>query len=491
MTASTRRLGAILFLAALAAVPPAAQGKEKAKLGEIVGLGRGLTEAASNSAPSSGLEIQRRSFGVVQDAKLDAALKGLLEELRAAAPGDRPEAGVYATPDPAFRALTTPDGTIFLAYGVLRSVQSRDELAALIAHEYAHVALGHVKPTQAERMLKLASGGSRLYAEHRWAGGSSAELDEAAHRMAVFGAAMESVQSGVMPSRSRRQETAADAYAVDLMVATGYNPVAVVDMLSRMGTWEAAQDAAFERHKLAMVNIEALTANAAGASSMSGAVDNVIAGGVQNAWSSGVNALNSGLRKARRQHLSPERRTEDVISHLEKQHPDADRPELRPLPWAGDRQVVALFDGIDKTHAFIAALAADDKPRFTGLKRDIQGSPVASTPYARYALFQVFDERAGRQKAISDVQTELRRADSLFPTHLLVLDILIRHGGVQEQLAALEQSQESLGDPPELLPYAVRIYSRANDKARAFMAYKRCAGFGDAALQAACGEAAK
>ena len=45
--------------------------------------------------------------------------------------------------NPAPEALSTPDGNIYIAMQWLRSVDSEDELAAIIAHETSHVLLHH------------------------------------------------------------------------------------------------------------------------------------------------------------------------------------------------------------------------------------------------------------------------------------------------------------------------------------------------------------
>lgn len=467
MSGAAKGLAAGLLFSALALAPGAAMADGKPKLGEIISLGRGLGEAASVSVPASGFEIQRRTFGVLQDPKLDAALDGLLQELRAAA----------------------PDGTIFIAYGVLNSMQSRDELAALIAHEYAHIALGHSKPTQAEKLLKLASGATNLYIDHRWDGVAGIEDSSDERRLMGYGVAMEAIQSGLMPNRSRRNETAADAYATDLLIASGYNVIGMIDFLSRMDSWESAQEAARERAKATMVDLEGVATQAVKSGSTERTVDQAVGQGIQALWGSGVNALNAGLSKMQRRHNTPEKRTEDVLAYLEKNHPDAERPELRPMPWQGDRHIAALFAGIDKTHALVAALASRENSRYGTLKMEVQRSPAASMPYARYALLQVYDKRQGTKGAIEELRQELDRPDSLYPTHFLVMDLMSRMGTSKDQVAALEQSRKALGDPPELLPKAVRIYRRAGNQDLALMSYKRCIGFADVQLQAACEEA--
>jgi Zn-dependent protease with chaperone function len=436
------------------------------------------------------MEIQRRTYGVLQSDALDRTFAEILSELRAVAPPGAPEARVHATPDPAFSAFATPDGYIFLSFGVLRSIQSRDELAALIAHEYAHVLRGHSKPTQGSKMLKSLSGASNLYLAQRW--GSEADLDDSDYvrQVAAYGVAMEALQSGVIPSRTRKQEAEADAIGVDLLVKAGYNPTAMMDLLSRMESWERAQDLAYEKQKTEMIKISESAQAHAAKGNFDDAAGYAIGAGLSNLFAAGSNAVGDGFRKARRKHASPEQRSDDVVVYLEKTHPDAERPELRPLPWHDDSSVLMLFEGVDKTHSFLSALAADDVPTFSRLAGEIKASPVADTAYARYALLQVFSTREGRAKSVAKVSEELVRPDSLFPSHFLVLDLLRQRGSSKEQVAALQQSQKLLGDPPELLPYAVGIHRRAGDRVNMDNAMKRCLGQANNQLIAACQAAA-
>ena len=61
-----------------------------------------------------------------------------------------------------------------------------------------------------------------------------------------------------------------------------------------------------------------------------------------------------------------------------------------------------------------------------------------------------------------------------------------RSSNREQALQVLEVSRKSLGDPPELLPYGVRLNRRAGkaDAARVYAA--RCAGSGDDLLKRAC-----
>ena len=89
------------------------------------------------------LQRQRWAYGVVEQPQLDRALDQILQELRRVAGSQAPEARIHVMPDPSFQAYATDDGSIFIAAGMLQSMESKDEVAALIAHEYVHVLRRH------------------------------------------------------------------------------------------------------------------------------------------------------------------------------------------------------------------------------------------------------------------------------------------------------------------------------------------------------------
>lgn len=471
----------------LLALPPVASAETGRQIAEVIRLGQGLKRALADEPVPTGMEIQRRGFGIIDSKALDASLRQVLDEVIAHSPAGSPPARIHATPDPAFRAYTSPDATIFLAYGVLQSVQSRDELVALVAHEYAHVALGHTKPEKAGELSKMARGVGALYISHRMQG-TQLEADmDIVKRYFAYEMAIESVQSGALPKMRRKNETAADLFAVDVVVAAGYNPIAVLDVLSRMSSWEKVQDELFEKTQLRMVDIAKLTEEHIAKGDINAVAQNAVAGGITNAVASTKNAFGRGYRKLKRQHFSAEKRTQAVVKYMRAQYPDAARPDVRPLPWAGDKGVARLFEGIDQTHAFIALLETDADGRTIAQKHnELARSAAANVAYTRYALSLAYNQARGRNESIATMKTELQRSDSLFAMHMLVLDLLAIHGSRADQQAALEASRVALGDPPELLPHTVRVYRRSDKGYKAVQAMSECIGYGDNVLSAAC-----
>lgn len=122
-------------------------------------------------------------------------------------------------------ALAAPDGRIFLTNGLIDKYRSgeftRDELAAVIAHEIGHLALGHharrKKAWQIETAAKAAA---------------TALLPA---MMRGVGAQIGNVAARLLHSRlSRNDEFEADAFSVALLRRSGFDPASAITMLEKL-----------------------------------------------------------------------------------------------------------------------------------------------------------------------------------------------------------------------------------------------------------------
>ena len=121
-------------------------------------------------------------------------------------------------------SFATPGGHIFISRGILNSLKSEDEIAAVIAHEMSHIQLEH---------------GTRAIKQNRWgeAGASilsgtiglvSGDDSSKAFADTVAGSANTLISSGY----SKDWEYEADKNAVLLLYQSGYSPDALVSALS-------------------------------------------------------------------------------------------------------------------------------------------------------------------------------------------------------------------------------------------------------------------
>ena len=121
-------------------------------------------------------------------------------------------------------AFASPGGHIFITRGLLACTDSEDSLAGVIAHEVAHIQLQHglkaIKSARASQALVQTG---------------AAIADEAMNLGELTSTFTESigdiVNTMVTSGYSQSQEFDADAKAIKLMAATGYDPAGLITML--------------------------------------------------------------------------------------------------------------------------------------------------------------------------------------------------------------------------------------------------------------------
>ena len=124
--------------------------------------------------------------------------------------------------DPSVKTLALPAGTLLVSRGAIAAVEDEAELVFLLAHEVAHAATG-------DAAVLLGRMGFRATARHG-AREDGRGWADAASDLVVLG-------------YGRRRERDADARAVEVMLALGYDPQSALRFLSRVDTNVRAGDA--------------------------------------------------------------------------------------------------------------------------------------------------------------------------------------------------------------------------------------------------------
>jgi predicted Zn-dependent protease len=126
-----------------------------------------------------------------------------------------------------FNAFATPSGHIFITKRLVETVTSEDMLAAVIAHELAHVMLRHSIALINDTRLE-----SELSAIADWAAGTAAGFSDTARQAAEFrGSITRTVDILMRSGYSQTQEFEADVEAIILLSRAGYDPRALVELL--------------------------------------------------------------------------------------------------------------------------------------------------------------------------------------------------------------------------------------------------------------------
>ncbi|MDX1295492.1 MAG: M48 family metalloprotease [Sulfurimonadaceae bacterium] len=126
-------------------------------------------------------------------------------------------------------AFAAPGGFIFVTRGMLRCTDSEDAVAAVLAHEIAHVT--HKHGLQAIKSSRWTRVGTLLGVEAVKRGSS----EEFAELVSIFEESIDDViNTLVVNGYSREFELEADKTALQMLQGLGYNPAALADMLRIM-----------------------------------------------------------------------------------------------------------------------------------------------------------------------------------------------------------------------------------------------------------------
>ena len=126
-------------------------------------------------------------------------------------------------------AVSAPDGYIFVSRGLLRILPNEEALAAVLAHEVGHVALGHGVHAVSQGNLTEAVTILGKEAASKYGGSAVQQLT------GVFGSSVTDVVNTVLKDGySRSQEYDADQYAAELLQKAGYDPHGLLQVLEQI-----------------------------------------------------------------------------------------------------------------------------------------------------------------------------------------------------------------------------------------------------------------
>ncbi|HJU26604.1 MAG TPA: M48 family metalloprotease, partial [Rhodanobacteraceae bacterium] len=216
-------------LACLALPLPLAAQQQDVNLPNLGSSAAGLISPQEEDAYGDSLLRELRSVdAVLDDPQVDAYVQALGYRLVAASADPSQHYTFTVLRDPEINAFAAPGGYIFVFSGLITTTDSEDELAAVIAHELAHISQHHL-----ERAFEDAKKKAPLYALATLgalivAGGSSQSAGPG-----ILSAGMGLMQQEQIDF-TRKDETEADRVGIGTLAKAGYNPDAMADFFNRM-----------------------------------------------------------------------------------------------------------------------------------------------------------------------------------------------------------------------------------------------------------------
>ncbi len=149
-------------------------------------------------------------------------------------------------------AFASPGGHILITRGLLAKVENEDELAAVLAHEIAHVALRHgLASIQGSRLAQIAS--DYALSAGLASGGEAASFTEA------FGEAISEIATVLLISGySQSFELQADREAKKILLRAAYDPGALDRLIAALPSQDQAPSGFAQTHPNPSFRIEAL-----------------------------------------------------------------------------------------------------------------------------------------------------------------------------------------------------------------------------------------
>ena len=254
--------------------------------------------------------------------------------------------------DEAYQAQALPDNTIIVSMGLLEAAQSDSEVLFVLAHEYAHLLLGHFTKAEtiagakgATQAVSIAwQAGSAFNAMKKSGGGmnmlSSAQsgMEKGARKAAPIAEALRfAVDDIFAPSWNRDQENEADALAIDLLVRSNVTIDSYANVFARLQKAFETEKASRDKRKVAADAIQASLAE-----TMKGFASNTITT-ASLTGGAGMQGLGSSLLKSAGgallnnmgnitkslggdTHLPPEDRRKGLAAYFQAGYPTADPP---------------------------------------------------------------------------------------------------------------------------------------------------------------------
>jgi hypothetical protein len=178
-----------------------------------------------------------RQLPLLRNRNVDRYLGQVVSSLAAHAPGARYPYTVKAVNDSAINAFALPGGPMYVNRGLFEAARSEAELAGVLAHEMAHVALRHGTHQASKAYLGQAGLGilGGLLGKN---GGNTSQIVNAVGGLGL---------NAVFLKFSRDAEYQADQVGAQIMAEAGYNPLAMADFFGVLRSEQGRDPGKVER----------------------------------------------------------------------------------------------------------------------------------------------------------------------------------------------------------------------------------------------------
>ncbi len=199
--------------------------------------------------------------GLIRDAELELALQNLAKPIVRAAGFGSNRIRILVINDPAMNAFVVDSRHIFIHSGLIRRLKTPEALQAVIAHELAHIANGHLTRRAGNQRV------SNRVTAIGFALAIAAAASGEGRAGAGIAAGSASTAQRVFFSHTRAEESSADQSGIRYLSQNGIDPAAMIEVLDLFRGQEALkrqrQDPYARTHPLTRDRLRAVKGYAA------------------------------------------------------------------------------------------------------------------------------------------------------------------------------------------------------------------------------------
>lgn len=189
--------------------------------------GANLVLMSENREKEIGLEEHEKvmsSMPLFEDEELAAYVRRIGQRMADVSHRPDLEYNFYVIDSPEINAFALPGGYVYVNRGLLTYMNSEADLAAVLAHEIGHITARHAVQQQARGALArgAAVAGGIVAGIATGSGYAANQISEVASIWAQTG----------LSGFGREQELEADSLAAEYLVNAGYDPAAMIDVIT-------------------------------------------------------------------------------------------------------------------------------------------------------------------------------------------------------------------------------------------------------------------
>lgn len=425
--------------------------------------------------------------GLIDAPALSDYLNKVLARVAEQAPEPYVPARVYVKDSMEINAAALPSGMIVVPIGMLRIIDTEDELAFLLGHEFTHVMKRHHGADWYLRMQKYSLAGMELGFDvaksfrHRFAGKAENQLDDL---MLANEASLLLSETILSPAWTRSQEDEADLVGLDLMHTAGYDYRAAFRLLDKLGE---AEKQLIANQKKPGERVLGYLEGRVDETSPSRHIDpakwhSLVEGVAKQTWE-WVN------RQLSRSHRTDEERKTLLSDYADERY---DAPQGRKLqqavPWSAQGRkapgrgvagadaaaIRAVFDNYELALRAEQALDKRDAKGALALAHKASRPPIEHAAYPRLIAYDAQLAMGKREAGRQALRPALASNEPALVVYIRMLDAPLDKRDWGEASRLVEQAREAIGDPPQLLPVRIYLLVKQDNKAEALALAAEC-----------------